>query len=171
VGFDSVYPKIRVSDKKYFLRFYLEDGSSFLESYWSEANVISPGAFATERMKEIVMSQQNKRVFPYPELLSQNEKTYHVLVVNDLDGSSNPKLTEIMNKSSDYAAKMVSNSKETLPAATMITNWNDARKKYPQLSIVSTPAVIIFDSKGIVLKTYDVEEGLKFFEDRLSSKK
>ena len=39
--------------------------------------------------------------------------------------------------------------------------------KYPKLDIEKTPVFIIFDHKGIVLKTYDIQEAIDFWEDVL----
>jgi hypothetical protein len=41
------------------------------------------------------------------------------------------------------------------------------QNKYPKLDIEKTPVFIIFDHKGIVLKTYDIQEAIDFLEDVL----
>lgn len=53
VGFDKIYEKIGNEDST-FLDIHLEDGTSVRFSYWTEANVVNPGAFANERMLEII---------------------------------------------------------------------------------------------------------------------
>lgn len=57
VGFDKVYGKIK-NENNTFLRIHLKDGSSFRISYWLESNALNPGAFGTERMKNIVLEQK-----------------------------------------------------------------------------------------------------------------
>ena len=39
------------------------------------------------------------------------------------------------------------------------------QNKYPKLDIEKNPVFIIFDHKGIVLKTYDIQEAIDFLED------
>ncbi|MET3503975.1 hypothetical protein [Halalkalibacter oceani] len=54
VGFDGIYSDIAYSNPV-FLRLHLEDGSSFRISYWLDANAVNPGAYATDRMKSIII--------------------------------------------------------------------------------------------------------------------
>ncbi|RLQ92229.1 hypothetical protein [Planomicrobium sp. Y74] len=53
VGFDKIYEKIGNEDST-FLDIHLEDGTTVRFSYWTEANAVNPGAFASERMLEII---------------------------------------------------------------------------------------------------------------------
>lgn len=53
VGFDEIYKEIE-SEEGTFLDFHLADGSSVRINYWTEANVLNPGAHGTERMLEII---------------------------------------------------------------------------------------------------------------------
>lgn len=53
VGFDEIYDEIGNEDST-FLDIHLEDGTSLRIGYWTEANVVNPGAFASERMLEII---------------------------------------------------------------------------------------------------------------------
>lgn len=53
VGFDKNYGEIGNEDNA-FLDIHLEDGTSLRFGYWTEANVVNPGAFASERMLEII---------------------------------------------------------------------------------------------------------------------
>lgn len=43
------------------------------------------------------------------------------------------------------------------------------QNKYPKLDIEKKPVFIIFDHKGIVLKTYDIQEAVDFLEEELPS--
>lgn len=60
VGFDEVYKKANgLSDvNRVFLRIHLKDGTSFRVGYWMDQKVITPGAYATDRMKEIVTNEK-----------------------------------------------------------------------------------------------------------------
>jgi hypothetical protein len=59
VGFDVIYKRGKgLGDKgKEFLRIHLDDGTSFRISYWTEENLISPGAVGTNRLKTITLEQ------------------------------------------------------------------------------------------------------------------
>jgi hypothetical protein len=58
---NTIYKRGKLTDKnKYFLRFYLIDGSSFHISYWIDENVMTPGGFGSDLIKEIVLSQLNE---------------------------------------------------------------------------------------------------------------
>lgn len=61
VGFDEIYKKGKgLGDKgRAFLRIHLDDGTSFRISYWTEENLISPGAVGTDRLKTITLQQVN----------------------------------------------------------------------------------------------------------------
>ena len=41
----------------------------------------------------------------------------------------------------------------------------EIQTKYPKLDIEKKPVFIIFDHKGIVLKTYDLQEAVDFLEE------
>lgn len=57
VGFERASEEIK-DDNKVFIRIHLKDGSSFSIIYWLESNVLYPGAFGTEEMKNIVLEKQ-----------------------------------------------------------------------------------------------------------------
>ncbi|MGM0885002.1 MAG: hypothetical protein ACQEXQ_28665 [Bacillota bacterium] len=59
VGFDEIYKRGKgLGDKgKEFLRIHLDDDTSFRISYWTEENLISPGAVGTDRLKTITLEQ------------------------------------------------------------------------------------------------------------------
>ncbi|WP_052476300.1 hypothetical protein [Cohnella kolymensis] len=57
VGFDEIYKKGKgLGDTgRQFLRIHLDDGTSFRISYWTEENLISPGAAGTDKLKTITI--------------------------------------------------------------------------------------------------------------------
>ncbi|WP_211222553.1 hypothetical protein [Paenibacillus daejeonensis] len=59
VGFNKVYEKIK-HQYGIFLRVHLQDGTSFRMVYYSEANAFSAGAFGTEKLKLLIMSQREQ---------------------------------------------------------------------------------------------------------------
>ncbi|MGC5325223.1 hypothetical protein [Brevibacillus sp. SYSU BS000544] len=58
-GFNEVYKFMQHDEQKVFLRFTLQDGSSFRESYWYADGVIASG-LANDQLKEILLSQMKK---------------------------------------------------------------------------------------------------------------
>ncbi|MGG0642639.1 hypothetical protein ABE021_01670 [Sporosarcina gallistercoris] len=52
-GYDKVSDEIE-GNNRVFLRIHLQDGSSFLESYWLDSNILTTGAYGTERMSMII---------------------------------------------------------------------------------------------------------------------
>jgi hypothetical protein len=60
-GFDAVYEKIKfINDEegRVFLRIYLKDGTSLRMVFYPDANVLNLGAFGTENLKKIILSQR-----------------------------------------------------------------------------------------------------------------
>ncbi|AJY76490.1 hypothetical protein [Paenibacillus beijingensis] len=57
VGFDAVYKKIK-PEAGIFLRVHLQDGTSFRMVFYPKANAFTDGAFGTERLKELIMTQR-----------------------------------------------------------------------------------------------------------------
>ncbi|MBD7908201.1 hypothetical protein [Sporosarcina gallistercoris] len=53
IGYDKVSDEIE-GNNRVFLRIHLQDGSSFLESYWLDSNILTTGAYGTERMSMII---------------------------------------------------------------------------------------------------------------------
>lgn len=53
VGFDEIYEKIG-NEEGTFLEIHLKDGSSVRINYWTEANVLNPGAIGNQEMQEII---------------------------------------------------------------------------------------------------------------------
>lgn len=59
VGFDEVYKKAK-HDYGIFLRVYLQDGTSMRMVYYPKANAFSAGAFGTERLNELIVTQRQR---------------------------------------------------------------------------------------------------------------
>ncbi|MDW0110529.1 hypothetical protein [Sporosarcina aquimarina] len=59
VGYDKVMDDVE-GNNRVFLRIHLQDGSSFLESYWLDKNVIITGAYGTDRMKSIIEEEMRQ---------------------------------------------------------------------------------------------------------------
>ncbi|QJD84977.1 hypothetical protein [Cohnella herbarum] len=59
VGFDAVYETIK-HEAGIFLRVHLQDGTSFRMVYYPKANGFSAGAFGTEKLKLLIMSQRQQ---------------------------------------------------------------------------------------------------------------
>ncbi|MWC28065.1 hypothetical protein [Paenibacillus sp. MMS18-CY102] len=57
VGFDEVYKKSQ-SESGVFLRVHLKDGTSFRMVYYPKANAFNAGAFGTEQLRTLIMSQR-----------------------------------------------------------------------------------------------------------------
>ncbi|MCG1023442.1 hypothetical protein [Sutcliffiella horikoshii] len=69
---------------------------------------------------------------------------------------------------SDKFSKFISNEYSVVKSE-YLTNLNIAKEKYPKYEIEKAPAVFIFETGGgelkqLKLKTYDVEEAVKFLE-------
>ena len=59
VGFDAVYEKTK-HEAGIFLRVHLRDGTSFRMVYYPNANGFTAGAFGTEKLKLLIMSQREQ---------------------------------------------------------------------------------------------------------------
>ncbi|MFC5530652.1 hypothetical protein [Cohnella yongneupensis] len=60
VGFEAVYPKIKQHPTGgVLLRIHLQDGTSFRADYHSKANAFLDGAFATEAIQELILTEQS----------------------------------------------------------------------------------------------------------------
>jgi hypothetical protein len=82
--------------------------------------------------------------FPYPNLLSESEQSFSLLVIGEQD-HDNPieKNTKITAKVHDILS---------LPELEL------AQNAYPDLNIKSEPAYILFDKKGVVHQSKDLVE-------------
>ncbi|WP_440116854.1 hypothetical protein [Paenibacillus sp. QZ-Y1] len=59
VGFDEVYKKAK-HETGIFLRVHLQDGTSFRMVFYPKANAFSAGAFGTEKIQELIVSQRKQ---------------------------------------------------------------------------------------------------------------
>jgi hypothetical protein len=59
VGFEAVYEKSK-HESGIFLRVHLKDRTSFRMVFYPEANAFTAGAFGTERLKELIMTQREQ---------------------------------------------------------------------------------------------------------------
>ncbi|WP_211093500.1 hypothetical protein [Cohnella fermenti] len=57
VGFDAVYEKAK-HESGVFLRIHLTDGTSFRMVYYPQANGFTAGAFGTEALRQLIMTQR-----------------------------------------------------------------------------------------------------------------
>ncbi|MEA3319494.1 MAG: hypothetical protein U9Q88_05660 [Bacillota bacterium] len=69
---------------------------------------------------------------------------------------------------SDKFSKFISNDYSVVKSE-YLTNIAIAKEKYPKYEIEKAPAVFIFETGGgelnqLILKTYDIEEAVKFLE-------
>ncbi|MDR7077633.1 hypothetical protein J2Y03_002657 [Neobacillus niacini] len=82
--------------------------------------------------------------FPYPNLLSESEQSFSLLVIGEHD-QDNPieKNTKITDKVDDILS---------LPELEM------AQNAYPELNIKTQPAYILFDQAGVIHQSKDIKE-------------
>ncbi|WP_181347715.1 hypothetical protein [Thalassobacillus sp. CUG 92003] len=85
----------------------------------------------------------------YPDLMPPEDDVYSVYTVGD--------------SISIEAAQEHNMDDVTLKNRSSLEGSND---QYPQLSLEKSPAYVIFDENGLVLKTYDFKEVATFFEDK-----
>jgi hypothetical protein len=88
------------------------------------------------------------QLFPYPNLLSESDQSYSLLVIGDNENpiEENKKITETVN---DILS---------LPELDM------AQTAYPKLNIKTEPAYILFDQAGVIHQSKDIKELTKYLE-------
>ena len=88
--------------------------------------------------------------FPYPNLLSESEQSFSLLVIGEQD-QDNPieKNTKITDKVDDILS---------LPELEM------AQKAYPELNIKTQPVYILFDQAGLIHQSKDIKELTTYLE-------
>ncbi|TFE25207.1 hypothetical protein [Cohnella luojiensis] len=92
----------------------------------------------------------------YNNLLSEENDKYFILYVGSSEDGHH-KTPEIINKITD---------KGKITGATLMWSLENAKKQYPELEIERSPAFLIFDTKGVVLKTYSEQEAIDFLFSR-----
>jgi hypothetical protein len=85
---------------------------------------------------------ETNAAFPYPNLLSESDKTYSLLVIGDHD---NP-----IEENNNIAEKV--NNILSLPELEM------SQQAYPELNIETEPAYILFDQAGVVYQGKNIKE-------------
>jgi hypothetical protein len=104
---------------------------------------------STEQKEQKASTNTNTNTtFPYPNLLSQSEQSYALLVIGDQDTpiENNKKITEKVN---DILS---------LPELAM------AQTAYPELNIKTEPAYILFDQVGVIHQSKDLKELTTYLE-------
>jgi hypothetical protein len=108
--------------------------------------VTKPSTEKTEQKAPI--STNTSTTFPYPNLLSQNEQSFALLVIGDQETpiEDNKKITD---KVHDILS---------LPELEM------AQTAYPELNIKTEPAYILFDQAGVIHQSKDINELTTYLE-------
>lgn len=104
---------------------------------------------STEQKEQKATTNTNTNTtFPYPNLLSQSEQSYALLVIGDQDApiENNKKITEKVN---DILS---------LPELEM------AQTAYPELKIKAEPAYILFDQAGVIYQSNNLKELTTYLE-------
>jgi hypothetical protein len=108
-----------------------------------------------EETKSTEQNQQNTSIkaeanttFPYPNLLSDSDQSYSLLVIGDNDNPIEQK-NSITEKVNDILS---------LPELEMSQN------AYPELNIKTEPAYILFDQAGVVFQGKDLKELTTYLE-------
>lgn len=95
-----------------------------------------------QKEQKTVTNTETNAAFPYPNLLSESDKTYSLLVIGDNDNriEQNNKITEKVNNIL------------SLPELEM------SQQAYPELNIETEPAYILFDQSGVVYQGKNIKE-------------
>lgn len=97
-------------------------------------------------------AETTNTTFPYPNLLSEDDQFFSLLVIGEQDPDSP---IEKNKKITDKVHDILS-----LPELEMV------KKAYPELNIKSEPAYILFDQAGVVHQSADLEELTTFLEKK-----
>jgi hypothetical protein len=101
-----------------------------------------------QNQQKTSINTETNTTFPYPNLLSESDQSYSLLVIGDNDNpiEKNNKITEKVN---DILS---------LPELEMSQN------AYPELNIKTEPAYILFDQAGVVFQGKNLKEFTTFLE-------
>jgi archaellin len=101
-----------------------------------------------QNQQETSTKTATKAAFPYPNLLSESEQSYSLLVIGDNDNpiEQNNKITEKVN------------TILSLPELEM------SQQAYPELNIVAEPAYLLFDQAGVVYQGENMKELTNYLE-------
>lgn len=87
------------------------------------------------------------RSYPYPYLLSNQEGKFFILYIGEPE-NGHMKTPELIQKV----------SQQNVTGTMLLWNLENAQKEYPILELENTPVFLIFDTKGLVLKTMDEQK-------------
>ncbi len=113
-------------------------------------------------MLQVVGCQSSNN--PYPEFLAKEEGKYFVLIIdtqNHPDANKDELLNKALRKIKDELKDLAVTGETSLK---YIVNLDDAQKRYPKLNIEEAPAVMVFDNKELILKTYDLNEAVEYMQ-------
>jgi hypothetical protein len=101
-----------------------------------------------QNQQETSTKTATKAAFPYPNLLSESEQSYSLLVIGDNDNpiEQNDKITDKVNNIL------------SLPELEM------SQQAYPELNIETEPAYILFDQAGVVYQGKNMKELTDYLE-------
>ncbi|MCM3690521.1 hypothetical protein [Neobacillus niacini] len=101
-----------------------------------------------QNQQETSAKMVTKAAFPYPNLLSESEQSYSLLVIGDNDNpiEQNNKITEKVN------------TILSLPELEM------SQQAYPELNIETEPAYILFDQAGVIYQGKNMKELTTYLE-------
>jgi hypothetical protein len=115
----------------------------------AEPNAAEKEKPAEEQQQQNVESTKGE-AFPYQSLLSEDEQSLTLLVVEEID-EQNP--IEKNEKIMETVSNILS-----LPKLEM------AQKAYPELKLEGEPAYLLFDNQGIVFEGKELKELTTFLE-------
>jgi hypothetical protein len=101
-----------------------------------------------QKQQKSVTKTETNTTFPYPNLLSESEQSYSLLVIGD---NENP-----IEKNKKITGKV--NDILSLPKLEM------AQTAYPELNIETEPAYILFDQVGVVYHAKNLNEITTYLE-------
>lgn len=106
-----------------------------------------------QNQQETSTKTETNSTFPYPNLLSESEQSYSLLVIGD---NENP-----IEKNNKITGKV--NNILSLPELEM------SQQAYPELNIKTEPAYILFDQAGVVYQGGNFKELATYLEKNKSN--
>ncbi|MEH6996129.1 hypothetical protein V7075_26080 [Neobacillus drentensis] len=101
-----------------------------------------------QNQQETLTKTESNAAFPYPNLLSESEQSFSLLVIGD---NENP-----IEKNNKIIEKV--NNILSLPELEM------SQQAYPELNIKTEPAYILFDQAGVVYQGKNLKELTTYLE-------
>jgi hypothetical protein len=123
-------------------------GLTLLVGCQNDEPKVEPKPSTLQNQQKASAKSDTNTTFPYPNLLSESDQYFSLLVIGDQDNhiESNSKITE---KVKDILS---------LPELDM------AKKAYPDLKIKTEPTYILFDQAGVLHQSDDLEELTTYLE-------